>query len=408
MNKMKKLISVLVLCSASLCSFAQDSREEKKVKTPSPTETNFNMPVAFVNIRDYAYLPDNARMIVELVNANQYRELANLPTVITRMMQEISFYKDSLENGIGSVRIDYAIDKQYPFNKLRFTRHTSEGEIFMTNANDVSRLKLDQDTVRLYFRDYPLLEQADEKQKNWEYPMYATKIYQVTFCVNSYKDLAKIVADSTSLRHALDTLYATKRANTLKAPYRAPSSARYNPYAPEHPGMKRRMIPLTDVRFKQYGGLVESDNAANWDVLHRADVLTTTGNLGMGLVRNTFAPYAEVGVAIVTHGKQRPGVDVPSKTFGLSIASYFMFERNTAGNYDLYANNFVNAYASVAQDMTLGLGYLYWQQGGYFTGNTFKLLLNVKLLKKGLTLSPEIIVTDDFNQIFPGLTLKVF
>lgn len=404
---MRKLFWAAALLSAHYApALAQEENDKKTVV--SRTQENFNMPDKFVNIRDYAYLPHNAKMIVELVNADQYKELENLPEVIGKLMKDIAFYKDSLENGIGSVRIDYAIDRQFAFNKLRFTKHRSEGDIFMTNATDVSRLKLDQDTVRMYFRDYPLLQQADGKRKNWEYPMYATKIYQVTFCVNNYKDLANIMADSNAMRHTLDTLYITKKQSTLNAPYRNPSSARYNPYAPAHTGVKRRMIPHTDVRFKQYGGLVESDNAENWEVLHRTDILTTTGNLGMGLVRNTFAPYAEVGLAIVTHGKRRAGVDVPQKTFGLSISSYFLFEQNPKGSYDLYANNFVNAYASVSKDVTLGAGYLYLNNGNYFTGNTFKLLLNVKLLKKGLTLSPEIIFTDNINQIFPGLTLKVF
>jgi len=401
---MKKLINFLFFCAAGLACKAQDGTEEKKTKVPSPTEANFNMPAEFVNIRDYAYLPNNAKMIVELVNAEQYKELVNINEVISKMMREISFYKDSLENGISSVRIDYAIDEEYPFNKIRFARHAADGDIFMTRTDEVSHLKLDQDTIRIYVRHKPLKQAYGNGRR---YPMYAYNFYQVTFCLNNYTDLAKIAGDTAMLRHTLDTLYTTKRRSTLANPHVNPSSSRYNPYATQT-NVKPRWVSLSNVRFKQYGGLVESDNARNWEVLHRTDVLTSTGNLGMGLVRNTFAPYAEVGMAIVTHGKLRPGVDVPSKTFGLSIASYFMFERNATGNYDLYANNFVNAYASVAQDMTLGLGYLYWQQGGYFTGNTFKLLLNVKLLKKGLTLSPEIIVTDNFNQIFPGLTLKVF
>ncbi|MBX2905044.1 MAG: hypothetical protein KF744_03345 [Taibaiella sp.] len=401
---MKKLIILVLLAVLAISCFAQETAEEKKRKSPSPTEANFNMPAEFVNIRDYAYLPNNAKMILELVNADQYKEIKDINETIFKLMQEISFYKDSLENGIGSVRIDYAVDEEYPFNKIRFARHTADGDIFMTRSNEVSHLKLDQDTVRFYVRHKPLKQQYGNGRR---YPMYAYNFYQVTFCVNNYGDMAKIAADTTTLRHALDTLYATKQRGTLLNPHINPSSSRYNPYATQS-DVKPRWASLSNVRFKQYSGLVTSDNARNWDAISRTDMLALDPNLGMGLVRNYLAPYAELGFALIRKNRRPYDGEYHQKKFGISISSYFLFERNAAGNYDMHPNNFVNLYMGEGKDISFGAGYLYWSSGNYFNGTTAKVFLNIKLLKKGLTLSPEVIATDNFNQFFPGLTLKVF
>lgn len=401
---MKKLIIALVFLSVTFASSAQETSEEKKINVPSPTEANFNMPAEFVNIRDYAYLPNNAKMIVELVNAEQYKELANVNEVISKMLREISFYKDSLENGIGSVRIDYAVDEEFPFNKIRFARHTADGDIFMTRTDEVSHLKLDQDTVRIYVRHKPLRQPYGNGRR---YPMYAYNFYQVTFCVNNYTDMAKVAADTTTLRHALDTLYSTKRRSTLANPHINPSSSRYNPYATQT-DVTPRWASLSNVLFKQYGGLVMSDNARNWDAIRRTDLITMDVNFGMGLVRNYLAPYAEAGFALIRKNRRPYHGEYYQYKYGISVSSYFFFEKNASGNFDMHPNNFVNFYMGEGKETSFGAGYLYWSSGNYFTGTTAKIFLNVKMVKKGLTLTPEVIATDNFKQFFPGLTLKVF
>lgn len=408
---MKKLfLSAVMLTGIVLAAKAQDEDvEKKKPLPPTQTELNFNMPSQSVSIRDYIFLPNKARMIIELVNAEQYKELSNLDSLLTQFVKEIFFYKDSLENGSGSVRIDYAIDEAYSFNKIRFKKHPSDGDIFMSKPTDKAKLKLDQDTIRIYYRHSPLNDANQKIKHRSDYPIYNSRYYQITFCLNNYTDIAAIAADKATLQHALDTLYATKKKKTKQHPYANPSSARYNPYAPDNTGIKKRWLSYADVRFKQYDGLVKSDNAKNWDVLHRADVFTSTANLGMGLVRNTFAPYAEIGFSLIMRGRRlNTNNEYHEHIIGLSNSSYFFFEKNTTGDYDILQNNFLNVSYGEGRDLSVGAGYLYWKTGNYFNGLTAKLFFNVTLLKKGLTLSPEVIFTNDFNQIFPGLTLKVF
>lgn len=96
------------------------------------------------------------------------------------------------------------------------------------------------------------------------------------------------------------------------------------------------------------------------------------------------------------------------RTITLTTSSYSLFEKTATGAYEILPNNFVNLSYGENNDVSAGVSYLYWRDGNYFKGLTTKLFFNVTLLKKGLTLSPEVIFTDDFKQIFPGLTLKVF
>jgi hypothetical protein len=67
-----------------------------------------------------------------------------------------------------------------------------------------------------------------------------------------------------------------------------------------------------------------------------------------------------------------------------------------------------NADIGDGENMNFGVGYLFARSGGYFKGVTTKVFFNITLMKKGLTLSPELIITNDFREVFPGLTLKVF
>lgn len=285
---MKSVLSTLWLFLLS-GNLALAQEEQKRNTAPTPVQQNFNMPSEYVNVRDYAYLPNNARMIVELTNPEQYRELANLDSVLKVLLNDIYFYKDSLENGAGSVRIDYTIDEAFSFNKVRFRKYAPDGDIFMTRPEDKARLKLDQDTIQIYFRHSPAMDDIRKPVRSWNYSMSHTRLFQVTFCVNNFTDLAIIAGDKATLQHALDTLYATKKKKTKQNPYTNPSSARYNPYAPDNTGISKRWLSYADVRFKQYEGLVKSDNAKSWEVLHRTDILTTNVNLGMGLIRNRFA-----------------------------------------------------------------------------------------------------------------------
>jgi hypothetical protein len=56
---------------------------------------------------------------------------------------------------------------------------------------------------------------------------------------------------------------------------------------------------------------------------------------------------------------------------------------------------------------SIGCGYLFGPKGGYFQNTTFKVFTSIEVFQK-VTLSPEVIITNNFKQVFPGFTVKVF
>ena len=400
---------ILVLTGTGFAQNGNEARERNSLKEIPAMDWNFGMPERYINVRDYAYFSNKAKLIIELNNPRQYEELKSLDTLLKRFLQEISFYKDSLENGSGSVRIDYVLDDSYPFSKIRFRKHKPNGEIFLNKSNEIARLKLEQDTVHFYVKHNPLFKPSLKKMKSRYDPFTQARFYELTFCLNNYNDLARIAANKDALQHAFDTLWATKRTGSRVNPYNWPSSSRFNPYATDsvdffdNIGYMRK-----DVRFIQYRGLVTSDNLGNCCYMRPSNTFTLDGNIGAGLVRNTFAPYAELGFTLSKQSRDRQNEVYSTFLIRAFVSSYTIFERNTTNDFTVVNNLFVNADIGDNKDFTFGLGYKVSGSNSYFKGHTGKVFLNVGLLKKGLTLSPEIIFTDNFKQIFPGLTLKVF
>jgi hypothetical protein len=406
------IITAALIAAASLHAVAQEKDDDPHPapKEPTEVEKNFNIPERYINIRDYVYLKDKAKMIIELNHVQQYEELQHIDTLLRAFMREIAVYKDSLDAGSGSVRIDYAQDDELSIRKIRIKKHPADGDIYMSGRGERARLKLDQDTVRIFVRHNPAIPDMAHLH-GWrgrtQYELNNAQMYQVTFCVNSYEDLAKMATDKTAMLHAIDTLQATKREGTKINPRRAPSSAKFNPYATQNDA-KKKWMATADVRFKQYSGLIKSDTKHSWNIVSRGDNLSVDANVGMGLIRNTFAPQANIGLAFTRYFPRPYGSEYPQTIIRAYASAYFFFEKNAAGDYLTKDNWFVNADIGESNDLSMGVGYLFSAKGDYFKNTTMKAFLNVRVLKKGLTLSPELIFTDNFRQIFPALSVRVF
>lgn len=411
---MKKLLTAAMLVALAGHALAQDVDDDlKRPAPPTTVQQNFEMPADWINIRDYLYLPNKAKLILELNHVEQYEELKSIDTLLMAFMRDIAFYKDSLTDINGSVRIDYTQDDQLGIRKIRFKKHAADGTSFMARSDEKAKLKIDQDTVRIYVRHHPLTPpNVNPKGKITNAHLRdrynKAQLYQLTFCLNHYEDIAKIVADKQTLQHAIDTVASTKRNSTRTNPHKFPSSARYNPYATQADIKDYWWRSLADVRFKQYGGLVMSEEPQSWKTINRSDKIVLDANLGMGLIRHTFAPYGEIALSLTRQSRRPHWGEYNRTAFSLSASSYFMFERSANNDFYSKPNWFVNASISEEKGFAAGAGYLFAARGGYFKGITTRYFFDIRMLKKGFTLSPELIVTNNFQQVIPALTIKVF
>ena len=367
--------------------------ERQKDLLRTKTDKTFNVKDRQVDIKDIVQLKQG-KMILSMLNVKDYENFRNLDSILMNFRRDIAFYKDSLDAVAGGhVRIDYVISPEYSFKKIRFKKYDADGVIYINRTGEVSKLKLEQDTVRI------IVEKLLYQSK-------CTLPYaiQATFILDNYTDVDKIIADRVELRRILDTLEQVsqnKKAKQAEPSHFPQFSIVYNPY---YTGGKN---------FNRYSWIVTDENKP-YNTRHKGNFLTVDANIGAAIVMNTFTPQAEIGISY----NQTWGVGRKEYSFyRLFTSSYYFFGRDANNNLLVQDNWFINAvvgsqYEDVAatwmgQVVDFGVGYLYAQKGNYFKGVTMKVFTDIRL-KKGITLSPEFIMTNNFKQIFPGLTFKVF
>lgn len=399
MNKLT-LCTVLIIISLQGALLAQ-TNDDSPLKPRTKTQRIFD-PCTNWNIRyrDIVTLK-NAKMILELVTITDYQRFMHMDSLLMDFKKDVAFYKDSLGNmGTGHVRIDYVISENTGAKKIRFKKYQPDGESFVNLNGKVSKLKVEQDTVCIII---------DKKVKVYR-DYYEYSNIQATFLLNNYTEVDELIAAQADIAHIVDTLMQVKRAkyyytDTFANNYnRRYATTYYWPYGSSHE------------RFKMIDGL--SHNEIDFfTTKKKQDFLTADFNIGVGLIRNQLAPCADAGLQIVKSFRKYnlEGYNY----YGIYVSPYFLFEKNSNGDYISNTNVFLNAQFGGDGNSTLslfglkttkwdiGLGYLIKSKGNYFKNTTMKAYLNIKLFNS-ITLSPEIIATDNFKQIFPGITLKVF
>ena len=399
---MKKLILITALIAISLRAtlYAQNDYVGYGMKRmdKSKTELTFNANQSLITIKDFVVLKEG-RMILELSGSDDYSSFSNLDSLLSVFRKDIAFYKDSLDTDpTGGVRIDYALNEEYPFKKIRFKKYRSDGNIFLNQGGDISKMKFEQDTIRIIMqKSKPGL--GSKKNGGCMIP-YSI---QATFILSNYYDIDKVIAGHT-LKGIVDTL---EKACNVKGSekgwywYIHPTSFVYNPY---YTGANK---------LQSYKRLISSE----YDVYpskSRRNAITVPLHIGAGLTRNIITPSAEAGIQFQRYTRwNSDNYDY----FKLTVSPYFFFEKDLSGNYLVKDNWFANldigsVYESndkswLGKRASVGVGYLVINKGNYFKNTTMKLYSELEIRER-LTICPELIFTDNFKQIFPGFTLKVF
>ena len=398
------LCAALILVSLPGKTFAQNDNEPtwfKKTGRMSKTEKTFSNVNGPVRLRDYVYLRNNARMILELGSAGEFSKLKGLDSVLLQMREDIAFYKDSLENGSGNVRIDYVTHEDQEHREIRFEKHHPNGDMFVVRNGETAKLKIEEDTIRILMhvlgKEVPAKHKmAGKHMPDAIGPFRPQTTILVMFCLDNYTDIDKVIWDPEMLHHIIDTLAFVstpkrKRPNS-EDPY---STIVYRPFSTTQTADYPRYLKVKYVLDSEY----------TWR--QRGGTLTINGSAGIGQVRNEIVPTAEIGIGIYGRWKAIP---TKQSYLRLSATPYFFFDKDAQGRYIVNDNWFVNlAFGTESKDIdySCGIGYLYAERGGYFQNTTMKAFLNIGL-SKHIAIAPEYIFTNNFKQIFPGITLKVF
>jgi hypothetical protein len=108
-----------------------------------------------------------------------------------------------------NVRIDYVLKKNSDNTIMRLKKYKPEGTVYVKRDGSFSRLKLEQDTIRIMLTK-PLIEHTSPTSF-YDFPL------QITFLLNNYADINTLLADKGLLNHIVDT-FATV---SIPKPYNA-------------------------------------------------------------------------------------------------------------------------------------------------------------------------------------------
>jgi len=123
---------------------------------------------------------------------------------------------------------------------------------------------------------------------------------------------------------------------------------------------------------------------------------------GVGNASNRFGPSLVVKAAYVYAGKGK------FNSLGLSISSLHLFEKEESGKTTLESNLFLNAEWGVSgrKNLDLGMGYMVFSKSDIFKNHTVHFYGRFPIGKL-LKVSPEVILTDNFKRVVPGISLLI-
>ncbi len=366
-------MAMVLIVSITGTSFAQYDRTAN-VFPNNNTEWTFNYPApGKLQTRFEFLLSKGNKMVLELSNITQIDSVANPDSIVSKVWAALAPFMDSLSKPLASLRIDYLftpVDE-----KIRIVEYPQRADIFRIKENDITQLKVDQDTLRikLYTKKHPLLSRP----------------YFIMLILNNITDLTSLGPDELSqgialLKNDLDQFQKLKRNNRSFSWY----------YALYNVQTGKKIAPYK-------------------------------GNIGFGR-RNEVIPFIPVGVQYI-RGAWVPstGVGVEWKAINGNATRYlrlyweplFYFSRDASNKLTTDVNSFASfkytentrnaATKNLIFAVNFSIGYLANSQGELFEKNTFKFSLPGFQLKNVL-LEPEFVFNKFFKNFSPSLKLSLY
>ncbi|MBL7717630.1 MAG: hypothetical protein JNL72_02240 [Flavipsychrobacter sp.] len=374
-------------------------------KSVSKSDMTFNLGKWFITNRHIAYLESGNKMTVELFYIKDYYLLGNLDSLVRGVMEDVSFYKDSLDAaGTNNLRIDYAVTRDNKFKKMRFTVHRTGESTFVKSGNKLSSLKMEQDTIRIKISSeelsehYPDCISLIEQKKITE----ITHPIQITFVLNSYSDIYDL-AKGNELSRIIDTF---KTHSGIDKPYRRDannvSTIFYKPYSQEKDNLIFKYMLLDDKGEKELNRTLKRDQ-----------VLVGTFGVGASLVRNNLTPIMNFGLE---YQRRWIGTKKDYRSYSLYASPYYFFSKRTDGKYATHISWFLNVERGHThkdedddrfREISVGAGYLLNPDGKIFERQTVKGYF-AYTFKAGITVCPELIITNNFRNFIPAFTIRLF
>jgi hypothetical protein len=383
---MKKLMIVLALgltCAGNRlhAQWYLDSESMQTFSMKSATERNFSLPASSLLHRFTLGLANGNVVNVHVTGINMLPAVMNLDSIIRTALEDIRFLNDSMADPLKNYTV-VKLKVQNALNRFHFMSYPARGTSFAKKGEEISLLKVEQDTLRII----QLLPPAKAR-----FGVLKTQAWQIVVTVNNLKELGKYLDGSlnTSMQKVVAEI---QKKSAWMNPKRERGRNIRAHYYPTLNGKDAK--PVTYLEFGQ------------------GDHLDLGLNVGLQSVRSGFAPSVMLGpIAYRNNG-------LFENSYGLLWEPLFFFEKNSTGKTVMMRNDFITLrYSSSRYEsrvkkeygfhQVVSLGYLLRRDGDFFEKNTFKFSMPGFYYRK-LYIEPQVFFHDLFKQTYPSLRMSVF
>lgn len=189
-----RYISALLLL---LCSITPARAQWAHTQHHSATYDLFNLSDEYAYNCHEVYLENNEWMIIQLADVTDYLMLRNMDSLMNVVWQDIQVFRDS-SGPMENVRVDYAMKLETDESMMRFKKYAPDGSIMIKKGGELSMLKVEKDTIRFIIRKQML--EHNSHMHFYDFPV------QVTFLLNNYTNLGRILNDRNRLNSIIDSL----------------------------------------------------------------------------------------------------------------------------------------------------------------------------------------------------------
>jgi hypothetical protein len=323
---------------------------------------------------------DNGNNVrIELDELDDFVKLVNIDSILGRLVNDLDQIKDTIGNPQYSTTINYAVDEKKG-NKLSFYQHIPDRSDFIFANNEVSALKLNQDTVIITGQSLHVVK--DKKN----HAQMVNRTYKLSFYLNYLKDLRSYqngILQTAFLQMKQDI---EKQRKKMKA--------------------KEDMKGNYSIAGQRVSGAVSSKATAS-------DFLSPYAGVSLQNYTSYFVPSFNLG-AVVTFNRKL----LYRHEFGLIWEPFYFFEKDSKGKIQALRNEFLtltygygllkgqDPKKNISMTFVISFSYLIKRKGDYFEPQSFRIGGGKLVLFSGKTsIEPLFYFHDFFRGVSPGLKL---
>lgn len=381
--KAKQLCMMLAFASITGTTMCQQTIMQLSYSEQSPTDRTFN-PLRIGSSKkrfDFTF-PAGNRMILELSASNEVDSLPDIDSLVHAVWKDI-LNIDSLNSPLSAKRVD-VVFSPLGNKTIRIQEFPQKGTIFRVKGDDITQLKVEQDTLHLQFL---------AKRTTMINGIITSGIYQVTFIVNHIGDIPLMLQKS----NLAATVQVFKKDYANRKNKDEPGEYFSKIYAVYDASKVVRTYPA------------KGDLRNLWNKTEFTPYVQTA----VQYVRGSWAPSAGVGFEIVHKISEHF-----ENHFQLMWEPYFFFSKDSIKGVVLNRNDFLTFKYRISSEVrtstreinfqqTFSFGYLIRRRGNDFEPTTFKFSLP-GLQAKNVLLEPEFIFNGFLKNFSPSLKLTMY